>query len=66
MANVNCYGSVVSSRQSIVPLHNSATTEATQDEIRTDADFVGSAQVFGTFATQQYPGFVAARGGLQF
>jgi hypothetical protein len=65
MANVNCYGSVVSSRQSIVPLHNSATTEATQDEIRTDADFVGSAQVFGTFANQQYPGFVAARAGLQ-
>ncbi len=65
MANVNCYGSVVSSRQSIVPLHNSATTEATQDEIRTDADFVGSAQVFGTFANQQYPGFVASRAGLQ-
>ena len=65
MANVNCYGAVVSSRQSIVPLHNSATTEATQDEIRTDADFVGSAQVFGTFANQQYPGFTAARAGLQ-
>jgi hypothetical protein len=65
MANVNCYGSVVSSRQSIVPLHNSATTEAALDEIRTDADFVGSAQVFGTFANQQYPGFVASRAGLQ-
>ena len=65
MANVNCYGSGVSSRQSIVPLHNSATTEGTLDEIRTDADFVGSVQVFGTFATQQYPGFVASRAGLQ-
>ena len=65
MANVNCYGQVVSNRGSIVPLHNSATTEAAQDEIRTDADFVGSAQVFGTFANQQYPGFVAVSAGLQ-
>ena len=65
MANVNCYGSVESSRGSVVPLHNSATTEATLDEIRTDADFVGSVQVFGTFATQQHGNFVAARAGLQ-
>jgi hypothetical protein len=65
MANVNCYGAVISSRGNVVPLHNSATTEATQDEIRTDADFVGSAQVFGTFATQQHGNFIAARAGLQ-
>lgn len=65
MANVNCYGSVVSSTGSIVPLANSATTEATQDEIRTSADFVGSVQVFGTFATQQHGNFVASRAGLQ-
>ncbi|PXY70925.1 MAG: hypothetical protein CXX83_01630 [Methanobacteriota archaeon] len=65
MANVNCYGTVISSRGAVVPLHNSATTEATQDEVRTDADFVGSAQVFGTFATQQHGNFVAARAGLQ-
>jgi len=65
MANVNCYGSVVSSRQSIVPLHNAATTEASQDQIDTDGDFTGASQVFGTFANQQYPGFVASRAGLQ-
>lgn len=65
MANVNCYGSVISRRGGVVPLHNSATTEATLDEIRTDADFVGSAQVFGTFATQQHGNFVAATAGLQ-
>jgi len=65
MANVNCYGSVVSNRSSIVPLTNAATTEATQDEIRTDAAYVGSVQVFGTFATQQFPGFVATAAGLQ-
>lgn len=65
MANVNCYGTVISRRGGVVPLHNSATTEATQDEIRTDADFVGSAQVFGTFATQQHGQFVATHAGLQ-
>jgi len=65
MANVNCYGSVVSSRGSVVPLTNAATTEASQDEIRTDSAFVGSVQVFGTFANQQYPNFVAAKAGLQ-
>ena len=65
MANVNCYGSVVSSRGSVVPLTNAATTEATQDEIRTDSAFVGSVQVFGTFANQQYPNFVASKAGLQ-
>jgi len=65
MANVNCYGSVLSRTGAVVPLHNSATTEATLDEIRTDADFVGSAQVFGTFATQQHGAFVATRAGLQ-
>jgi hypothetical protein len=65
MANVNCYGSVISNRGNVVPLTNAATTEATQDEIRTDASFVGSVQVFGTFATQQHGNFVMARAGLQ-
>lgn len=65
MANVNCYGSTISSRGGVVPLHNSATTEATQDEIRTDADFVGSVQVYGTFATQQHGTYVCTQAGLQ-
>ncbi len=65
MANVNCYGSTISTRGGVVPLHNSATTEATQDEIRTDADFVGSAQVYGTFATQQHGQYVCTQAGLQ-
>ena len=65
MANVNCYGATVSSQGSIVPLHNSATTEATQDEIRTDADYVGSVQVYGTFATQQHGNYVCVKAGLQ-
>lgn len=65
MANVNCYGSTISTNGGVVPLHNSATTEATQDEIRTDADFVGSVQVYGTFATQQHGTYVCAKAGLQ-
>ena len=65
MANVNCYGSTISSRGGVVPLHNSATTEATQDEIRTDGDFVGSVQVYGTFATQQHGTYVCSKAGLQ-
>ena len=65
MANVNCYGSTVSTTGGVVPLHNSATTEATQDEIRTDADFVGSVQVYGTFATQQHGNYVCSKAGLQ-
>jgi len=65
MANVNCYGSTISSRGGVVPLHNSATTEATQDEVRTDGDFVGSVQVFGTFATQQHGQYVLTQAGLQ-
>ena len=65
MANVNCYGSTVSNRGGVVPLLNTATTEATQDEIRTDSNFVGSVQVFGTFATQQHGTYVLAKAGLQ-
>ena len=65
MANVNCYGSTVSTRGGVVPLTNAATTEATQDEIRTDSNFVGSVQVYGTFATQQHGNYVLAKAGLQ-
>jgi len=65
MANVNCYGSTISNQGAIVPLHNSATTEGSLDEIRTDADFVGSVQVYGTFATQQHGAYVCTKAGLQ-
>ena len=65
MADVNCYGSVVSTRGGIVPLLNTAQTEASQEETKTDSNFVGSSQVFGTFASQQYGNFVAAKGGIQ-
>jgi len=64
MANVNAYGSLISSRATTVPLLNTATTEATEDEIKTDSNFVGSAQTAGTFATQQFGGFNLAKAGI--
>jgi len=65
MANVNAYGTVISTVGGIVPLLNTAQTEASEEEILTDSNFVGSAQVFGTFASQQYGRFVATRAGIQ-
>tara|TARA_Y100000296_G_scaffold86011_1_gene124342 strand:+ start:387 stop:1094 length:708 start_codon:yes stop_codon:yes gene_type:complete len=65
MANVNCYGTIISSTGGVVPLLNTGTTEATEDTIPTDENFVGSQQVMGTFASQQYGRFVAAKAGLQ-
>jgi len=65
MADVNCYGSVISTRGHVVPLHNVAQTEGYQEQVQTDADFVGSKQVFGTFAAQQFGTFFAGKAGLQ-
>jgi len=52
MANVDSYGQLVMQSSQIVPLANTALTEATEDEIQTDANFVGAASPAGTFATQ--------------
>ena len=65
MANVNTYGSVVSNRGGIVPLLNTADTEGTKEELKTDSNFVGSEQTFGTFATQQHGRYIAAWAGVQ-
>jgi len=64
MANVNCYGSLISNRFRTIPLLNTATTEATEDEIKTDSNFVGSEQTAGTFGTQQFGGFTVAKAGI--
>ena len=55
MANVDSYSQLVMRGGAIVPLSNTALTEATEDEIQTDANFVGAAQPAGTFATQSLP-----------
>lgn len=52
MANVDAYGSLVLTNSQVIPLFNAATTEATEDEVPTDLNFVGSAQSAGTYATQ--------------
>jgi hypothetical protein len=65
MANVNCYGQIISARGGVVPLLNTAQTEGGEEETLTDANFVGSAQVFGTFASQQFGTFVATKAGIQ-
>ena len=64
MANVNCYGQLVSSRAAVVPLLNTAQTEASEEETKTDSNFVGSEQTAGTFATQQFGGFVLSKAGI--
>jgi hypothetical protein len=64
MADVNCYGQLVSTRSSVVPLLNTAQSENAEEETKTDSNFVGSAQTAGTFATQQFGGFILAKAGI--
>jgi hypothetical protein len=52
MANVDSFGQLVMTNSQVIPLAETALTEATQDEVKTDANFVGSAQSAGTYATQ--------------
>lgn len=52
MANVQSYGQLISSRGVIIPILNTATTEATLDEVLSDPLWVGSAQTVGTYADQ--------------
>ena len=52
MANVDAFGQLVMTNSQVIPLAETALTEAAQDEVKTDANFVGSAQSAGTYATQ--------------
>tara|TARA_Y100000296_G_C5130138_1_gene235058 strand:+ start:251 stop:943 length:693 start_codon:yes stop_codon:yes gene_type:complete len=52
MADVDSYGQLVMTNGQVIPLANTAQTEAAEEEIPTDANFVGSAQNAGTYATQ--------------
>ena len=63
MANGNVYGGVKDRRGRILPLHNSATTEATLDEVLTDSSLVGSQQSLGTYG-DQLGNYVVASGGI--
>ncbi len=64
MANVDSFGQLVIRGGGIVPLANALTTESILDEVPTDANFVGSAQSAGTFATQQLGRSVVVSAGL--
>jgi len=64
MANVDSYAQLTMRGGAVVPLANTALTEATEDEIQTDSNFVGSAQPAGTFATQSLPSPVVMAGGV--
>jgi len=64
MASVDSYAQLTMRGGAVVPLANTALTEATEDEIQTDANFVGSAQPCGTFATQSLPNPVVMSAGV--
>ena len=64
MANVDSYAQLTMRGGQVVPLANTATTEATEDEIQTDSNFVGSAQPAGTFATQSLSSPILLAGGV--
>ena len=61
MANVQSYGSLISRTGATIPVLNTATTEATEDNVQTDANFVGSAQDVGTYG-DQLGRFILSRG----
>jgi len=52
MANVDTYGSLISLDGRTIPLLNTATTEATQDEVQTNSTWTGAQQNIGTYADQ--------------
>lgn len=63
MADVDSYGQIVMTNGQVIPLANTAQTEATEEEIQTDANFVGSAQNAGTYAAQTLGSQVVAFAG---
>ena len=64
MASVDSSGALVMRGGGVVPLYNAGLTEATEDEIQTDANFVGAAQPAGTFATQSLPNPTVVSAGI--
>ena len=64
MADVNSYGSLISTTGATIPVLRTATTEGSEENVQTDANFVGSAQNAGTYATQTLGNAVVASGGI--
>ncbi len=63
MADVDSYGQIVMTNGQVIPLANTAQTEAQEEEIQTDANFVGAAQNAGTYAAQTLGSQVVAFAG---
>jgi len=64
MADVDGFGQLVMRGGAIVPLSNTALSEAGEEEIKTDSNFVGSEQNAGTFATQSLNSPIVVRAGI--
>ena len=62
MANVQSYGQLISRSGAVIPVFNAATTEATEDNVQSDFNYVGSAQDVGTYG-DQLGRFVLSRAG---
>ena len=52
MADVDAYGQLVMGNGAVIPLYRADLAEASEEEIYTDSNFVGSAQNAGTYATE--------------
>ena len=52
MADVDCSGFVTGTRTQVVAVLNTAQTEGSEEETKTDSNVYGSAETLGTFASQ--------------
>jgi len=64
MADVDAFGQLVLKGGSICPLARTDIQEGAEEEIQTDANYVGSAQTAGTFVTQTLTNHVVIAGGI--
>ncbi|GAG92632.1 unnamed protein product, partial [marine sediment metagenome] len=64
MADVDSYGQLTMRGGAVVPLARTDLLEGAEEEIQTDANFVGAAQPAGTFATQSLPNPVVMAAGV--
>lgn len=64
MADVDAFGQLVMANSQIIPLYRADLAEASEEEIQTDSNFVGSAQTAGTYAVQTLGNASVAAAGI--
>ena len=64
MADVDAYGQLIMGNTAVVPLARTDLAEASEEEIFTDSNFVGSNQNAGTYATQTLGSSTVTAGGI--